>query len=87
MATLSQKGYAIAFVKDWCNNDFGGVVDDDLPPTILYAVGKMLEGSANKRAGVNSKTAQGLVVESYTPEALSSEIRSMLIPYRKMRLE
>ena len=75
----------IDFCKEYCNNDFDGVVDDDLPLTVLKAVDKLIMSEANRVNGVSSKTNQNIVVESYTSETIPHDIRTMLQPYRKMR--
>jgi hypothetical protein len=82
---VDQRSIWIDFCKEYCNNDFDGVEDDNLPLTVLKAVDKLLLSEANRVSGVKSKTSEGLIVESYTAETIPMDIRTMLNPYRKMR--
>jgi len=84
MAT-SQYSIWVSFCKEYCNNDFSGVTDDLLPHNVVKAVDKLLTAEANRVQGVSSKTAENIVVESYTEETIPMDVKILLAPFKKMR--
>lgn len=82
---IDQKSIWIDFCKEYCNNDFEGVGDELLPLSLLKAVDKLIMSEANRVNGVSSKSTQGIVVESYTAETIPKDVKTLLVPYRKMR--
>ena len=83
MAT-NQREMWFEVIKSWCKNLFGGVAHTAAPLHIQMALDLLVADAANRTIGVSSKTIQGVVVDSYTEEAFSSQVRSILKNDRRM---
>ncbi|MCP5002564.1 MAG: hypothetical protein GY941_01230 [Planctomycetes bacterium] len=80
---IDQKEIWFEFCKDYCNTDFGGGGYDTAPATVKKAVDVLVATEANRVRGVNSKTSEGMTVESYTAETISKDVRMLLNRHRK----
>jgi len=83
MAT-NQREMWYEVIKSWCNNTFEGVEVDSAPSDVQKALDIIIADDANRSYGKSDKTVQGVVVDSYTPEAFSGLVRSILYKRRKM---
>lgn len=72
-------------VKDYLNNDFGGATGDSLPAGVRIAIDKLMQSDKNRESGVSTKSQGDMITVSFAPETWSSEVRTYLRPFRKMR--
>ncbi len=79
---IDQKEIWFEFCMDYCNTDFGGGGYDGAPAIIKKAVDILVTSEANRVRGVNSKTAEGMTVESYTAETIGKDVRMLLNRHR-----
>ncbi len=67
---------------NYCNRDFGGTLAG-APSIIQMVVGMLADAEANRVRGVNSKTSEGMTIESYANTTMGKDIKEILFDYRK----
>ena len=81
---MNTRGLWYDFCKTYCNDDFSGADINSAPTVIKLAVDLLVAFSDNKTTGVNSKSVNDVIVESYAPDMLPKEILELLSLKRKM---
>jgi hypothetical protein len=83
---MTVREQCISYIQVWCNNPF---LDEQgevsLPPPVVLAVDRMLQGLNNVASGVTSKAVEGAFVSGSDIDKVFAEVKSLCRDFRKVR--
>jgi hypothetical protein len=83
---MTVREQCIDYVKSWCNNSFINVEGVEvLPPSVVLAVDRMMQGLNNAPSGVTAKTVEGAFVSGSDIIRVFMEVKELCRAYRKIR--